>query len=177
MIKSTLKTHLKRYPDMQLSDVYKLLHQASFGATHAITKRDSTLQWLLHESRLYQGAGDAPLLESVSDDQMRVRLHLHPYLAAGGDSEALVDALIADGGADVSMADQMADYWNAFAEMRHNFPTREVDLFGMTYARQNWCAVQHSPQFIAAYQPAYRVLKLATAQQLCESQGIKFKVV
>jgi hypothetical protein len=177
MIEKTLKQHLKRYPDMQLSDVYKLLHQASFGATHAITRRDSTLQWLLHEDTLYHATNDAPLLESVSDDQTRVRLHVRPFLVAGGDSEALVDALIADGGADVSMADQMADYWKVFARMRHKFPAREVELFGMTYARQKWCAVQHSPEFIAAYQPAYRVLKLATAQQLCDAQGIKFKVV
>ena len=175
MIESTLKAHLKRYPDMQLSDVYKLLHQASIGPSHAISKRDSAFEWLEHEIDLYEG--DGPLIESITDDQSRVRLHLRPWRAAGGASDALVDAMIADGGPDGSMAETMATYWRDFSTMRHNFPVRDVELFGTVHARMNWCAVGHSPEFIAAYQPAYRVLNFATAQKLCEEQGIDFRVV
>ena len=176
MIESTLKAHLKRYPEMQLTDVYKLLHQASIGPTHAIRKRDNTLDWLGHETDLYPVNGDGTLLESITDDDARVRVHLRAYRALGGSPDTLVDALIADGGADASQTDLLASYWNTFVTMRHNFPASEVDLFGTTHARLNWCAVQHSPEYIEAYHPAYRVLSIAAARKICEDQGIPFQI-
>jgi hypothetical protein len=38
-VSTLLKQHLQRYPQMELADIYKLLHQAATGAAHAAPNR------------------------------------------------------------------------------------------------------------------------------------------
>jgi hypothetical protein len=175
MTQTLLEAHLQRYPEAHLSDVYRLLHQAVFGSGEAITKKKSTLEWLEHEWSINPPKADAPILESVSPQDALVRLHLRPYRAAGGSMEALLEATLkrdAQGS-----AAQMAESWGIFTTLAaknyaERFPAREVRLYGQVYAAQNWPNVPHSPEYIRAYHPAYRVLTLAGARELLGKQGI-----
>jgi len=45
-----LSQHLKRYPRMELSDIYKLLHQATLGPGHAAKDRETALALLEGEA-------------------------------------------------------------------------------------------------------------------------------
>ena len=45
-----IRTHLARYPQMQLADIYKLLHQAAFGPGHLIASKKAAREWLEHEA-------------------------------------------------------------------------------------------------------------------------------
>ena len=47
-----IRVHLGRYSEAGMLDVYKLLHQATFGPGHLITNRKSAREWLEQEAGL-----------------------------------------------------------------------------------------------------------------------------
>ena len=50
-----IRVHLGRYSEAGMLDVYKLLHQATFGPGHLITNRNSAREWLEQEAGLKPG--------------------------------------------------------------------------------------------------------------------------
>src|SRR5258708_32214339 len=91
-VEALIQRHIQRYPQIDIQDIYKLLHQAVFGPGHAIAKRKSAQEWLEWQSGLVQPESTQPLLESVHPDSEVVRLHLQPYLARRGNLKRLLDS-------------------------------------------------------------------------------------
>jgi hypothetical protein len=179
-VRQLIQAHLARYPELRISDVYKLLHQATFGSSEAVSKRASAQEWLQHELKINPPDPQEDLLESVSPDGSLVRLHLRAYQARGGKMKPLLDAVIRSAEtAQTGRPELMAGRWAIFAGMVEEgvfdpeaIPPREVYLFGKVYAARNWAVVAHSPHFIRTYHPAYRVLTRDEAEKLCKGQGI-----
>jgi len=179
-----IKTHVQRYPEIDILDVYKLLHQAVFGPGHAIKNHKAAREWLERETEILQPAGAEPLLESVHPDGAIVRLHLRTYLALKGKLNKLLDAFIESSKMNSGSAATMAMDWGIFeqmivpdGELAGRFNPRTVTLTGQTRASQNWPASQHSPNFEFAYRPAYRVLTSPLAEALLRAQRFDFTVV
>jgi hypothetical protein len=184
-IAGLLEAHLARYPASEITDVYKLLHQASFGPGHAIADRKAAREWLEHDLEQAQPEPGEALIESVHPLNAMVRLHLRPYVASGGAVKLLLDAMVRAGREVRGDPQLIAEGWltflalcqagNAYAE---RFEAREVLLFGRVYgAAQGWPAIHHSPAFHAAYQPSYRVLTLGEAEALCRKLGVMFEMI
>src|SRR5260221_12126626 len=89
-----ITAHVQRYTEIDVLDVYKLLHQAVFGPGHAITNQKAAREWLERESEILQPVAAEPLLESVHPEGSIVRLHLRPYLSVNGKLNKLLDALV-----------------------------------------------------------------------------------
>ena len=177
-VHSLIETHLARYPQMQLTDIYKLLHQGTIGSSHAISKRDSAREWLEHEWEINPPNAAEPLIETVNPSGTLVRLNLRPYQAVDGALIPLLDAMIRSVQAAARDTTAMAAAWNAFvsmvemdSEIQEHFPLREVRLFGRQYG-DGWSNVQHSPVYVRTYRPAYRVLTHIEAQELLSVQQI-----
>ena len=56
-VNQLLSAHLKRYPAMQLDDIYKLLHQAALGPGHAVENPAAARKRLDEE---WAALGEAP---------------------------------------------------------------------------------------------------------------------
>lgn len=176
-----LVRHLTQYPHMQCLDVYKLLHQSLYGGSYAATDANNAEEWLMHQWGLANNT-DEPLLEDIHPDGAWVRLHLSTYKAAGGDPSALLAALLRDANGRPRPSDgeaQMAALWDEFramvaadATLSEHFLSAEVTMFGRVHAELNYPAVQHSPIYIEAYNPLYRVLSQATAHALLAEQSL-----
>src|SRR5258705_13932064 len=96
-VAALIQAHVQRYPEIDILDVYKLLHQAVFGPGHAIVNQKnqkSAREWLERESDLLKPTLDEPLVENIHPDSALVRLHLRPYLAANGKLNKLFDAFV-----------------------------------------------------------------------------------
>lgn len=179
-----IRTHLARYPQMQIADIYKLLHQAAFGPGHLVASKKTAREWLEHEAgRISPSAGEA-LLESAHPDAQIVRLHLRPYLAAGGGLKPLLEAFVRSAEQVRGDARQMAAWWQVFESLcaggalcADMCQQREAALFGRARAQEGWPAVHHSPAYYAVYQPAYRVLTATEAEALCRKLGGPLAVV
>jgi hypothetical protein len=183
-VAALIHTHLTRYPDSKIADVYKLLHQAAFGPGHLIASKKAALEWLEQESGMVMPSQDSPLVENIHPDGAMVRLHLRPYLAREGNLKPLLEALVRSAEQVPGDAESMDRWWRVFetlcqAGAPHTdlFELREVALFGRVSSRDHWPAARHSPTYYAAYHPAYRVLTRSEAEALCTKLTLPFIVV
>jgi|SRR5690606_13158535 hypothetical protein len=178
-----IQTHVARYPASGVADIYKLLHQATFGPGHAVASKKAAREWLEQEAGKVGEPLGEPLIESAHPEGHIVRVHLRPYLAQGGKLDWLLDAFVRSAEMVAGAPELMGARWRAFAELCRGdgplageFPLRELELFGAARAAERWPAVQHSPAFIEAYRPYYRVLVAGEASALCERLGVPFSV-
>ncbi len=180
-----IQAHLARYPASGLLDVYKLLHQATFGPGHAITNRKITREWLEYEFSIAgTPSDDEPLLERIHPAGAIVRVHVRPYLAFSADVKPFLNAFVRSGKAVQGDPAEMAQRWAAFAAFcqgdascSERFSPREMRIFGQVRADEKWPAVHHSPAYVEAYKPRYRVLTRAEAETLCGRINAPFEVV
>ena len=179
-----IMTHVQRYPEIDILDVYKLLHQSVFGPGHAIKNQKAEKEWLERQSEILQPVAVEPLLESVHPDGAMVRLHLRPYLALKGKPKKLLDALIDSSKAVNGSIEDMAADWAAFQQLCapsgllvDRFEARTVAMTGRTRASQQWPASPHSPKYEHTYKPAYRVLTRPLAEALLKGQRFDFAVI
>jgi hypothetical protein len=182
-VAALIQTHLTRYPESEIADVYKLLHQATFGPGHLIASKKAAFEWLEQESGTVTPVRDALLVESIHPDGAIVRLHLRPYLARQGKLKPLLEALIRSAEQVRGDPETMSCWWRLFetlcqagAPYAGCFDRREVMLYGRINAREHWPAVHHSPTYYDAYHPVYRVLTQSEAETLCAKLRIPFEV-
>jgi hypothetical protein len=183
-VAALINTHVERYPEIDILDVYKLLHQAVFGPGHAIKNERSVQEVLEVECELLTPDVSAPLVENVHPDSKFVRLHLRPYLAARGDVRALLKSFVQSANAATGELAMMAAWWAIFEGMiapegalAGRFDTRVARLEGRTHASEQWPASHHSPRFERVYHPAYRVLAYPIAESMLSKQKIGFEVI
>lgn len=100
MWQALIEDHLRRYPGLEVADLYKLLHQATEGSEHAVRDRASAAAWLDREIRtLGPGPESAePMIDTLGRGGRYARIHLRPFLAAGGDPARLLEAFLATAG-------------------------------------------------------------------------------
>lgn len=166
---AALGQELERHPDATASDVYKFLYQGVFGPGHAVEDRQAAARALDEEiAALAPAAVEEQLCQPLGGANPMVRIHLRPYLAAGNDPSALVDAFVASaagetgGAADMDAAVEAAvaslakrGLWSLGGELQE---------LGQKLASEGYPASHHSPRYLELYRPAYRIVRLDLAR-------------
>ena len=155
--------HLARYPLAEAQDVYKFTHQSVFGPAHAIPSKEGARRYLDEEAAaLPPGPADEPPADVLGDDPPLVRLNLRPWVAAGGDAGALVDAFAATAGEVKGEPQEMARRLEtAITVLRRLGRAGDADALAALTSEQaaaGFPALHHSDAYRAAYAPAYRVV-------------------
>lgn len=179
-----IQTHLTRYPESEVADVYKLLHQATFGSGHMITDKRAAREFLQQECDQIAPSTNAGLLECIHPAGEIVRMYLRPYLALTTRVNWLLDAFVRSAGQVEGDPAVMAERWSQFESLCETdttegkrFGLREAQLFGRVRSGEGWPAVHHSPAYVRTYQPKYRVLTRAEAEDLCARLKVPFEAV
>jgi hypothetical protein len=179
-----IQAHLARYPVSEIADVYKLLHQATFGPGHLIEDKRAAREFLHQECDQLTPSENAALVECIHPTGEIVRVHLRPYLALTTRLNWLLDAFVRSAGQVTGDPAVMAQRWVQFASLcetdeafGERFARREIQLFSRFRAGETWPAVHHSPAYERAYHPKYRVLTRAEAEALCGRLKVPFVVV
>lgn len=159
-----LRTHLSRYPVMQIQDVYKLLHQAAFGSEHAIPDAERARKWLEREIAEMGAGVEDVAIEPLYPDGKIVRVHLRPFLAQGGDTEILLSAFLRTADDFVGSTERFEDYWE-MATQRAHFSAYDMNSFITPLREQEYPAVHHSAIYRETYRPAYRVVLTKLLEQ------------
>lgn len=154
--------HARRYPLMEVEDLYKLLHQAALGSEHAVADLASVHKALDAEFANIEPGADEPLIEPISPDGQIARVHLRPYKNQKANPEYLLRAFVRTANGFPGSLDRLRSYW-AHAEALAAFeglPVRseEIHIFFSEMAVAGFPAVHHSEAFQNAYHPAYRVV-------------------
>jgi len=82
---TALADELRLHPEAAADDAYKFLHQGVFGPGHAVDDRQSAERLLDQEiAGLAPAAVEDPLCQPLGGPTPMARIHLRPFLAAGG---------------------------------------------------------------------------------------------
>jgi hypothetical protein len=157
-----LGQHLQRYPRMELTDIYKLLHQAAMGAGHAIRDPAQARATLQSEYAQLSPEAQEPVVDPISPDGQLARVHLRAYLAAGHSVEALADAFLATPQTHPGAPDKLARFCACLGDLADSgvipFTRAQISACFDPLVAQGFPVVHHSSAYHAAYRPAYRVV-------------------
>ena len=165
-----LGAHLARYPEMQLADIYKLLHQAALGPAHAIESGDAIARLREEAASLVPSASADPVCDVISPDGRLARVHVRPYLAIGRDLDALATAFARTACEYAGSEDKLAKFCGCLGDLADAggipFIRANVETYMNARRDEGWPAVHHSDPYLAAYGPAYRVIDISLLTDL-----------
>lgn len=155
-----VQTQLDRYPEMDLQDAYKLLHQAAMGNRHLGVADSLIYNYLAEEMNSIAASETEPLIEYISPDSQVVRLNLRPFKASGGSIEVLFASMKATWDTIEPAPDLLARYGNTLAALASDTPftTSDIEHYFSAKEKEGFPAVHHSERYRHHYAPAYRVL-------------------
>jgi hypothetical protein len=163
-ISQLLAAHLERYPRMQLTDIYKLLHQAAMGPGHAVDDEASARRSLQQEAEQLGAGVDDPLADPISPDGKLARVHLRAYIRAGYDLESLANAFIATARKHQPASDKLIKFCGCLGDLAAAggipFARAEVEREFDAIAAQGYPVMRHSAVYRELYSPAYRVVAI-----------------
>jgi hypothetical protein len=163
-VNQLLGQHLRRYPRMELADIYKLLHQAAMGAGHAIDDADAAWRRLEAEAAILGAGPNDPIADPISPDGQLARIHLRPYLAVGHDLRTLCDAFVETARVRAADPEKLTKFCGCLGDLADAggipFSRAQVAGFMDEIVAKNYPVVHHSPAYREAYAPAYRVVAL-----------------
>jgi len=155
---------LKRYPLVQIKDIYKLTHQASMGSEHAVKDIQQAKSWLQRELEVMAENPNEPVIDHISANGKIVRVHLWPYIQIRGDPENLLRAFIKTANEFKGNINELRSAWKIIERMAElgeiPFDPHELNLFVNEMAKQNYPAVHHSEKYEMNYKPSYRVIAI-----------------
>jgi len=161
-VSQLLSMHLKRYPAMQLDDIYKLLHQAALGPGHAVDNPAAARKRLDEETATLGSGATEPAEDIISPDGRLGRVHLRTYLAHGGDLGTLHHAFVETANTYPTSPDKLAKFCGCLADLAAAggipFAREDVVAYFEKIAQDRYPVVHHSLTFRDAYRPAYRVI-------------------
>jgi hypothetical protein len=162
VLQSILQSQVERYPQMELEDLYKLVFQAAMGSEHAVQNRSAVAGYLQLELNSMGDGPDEPIIDPISPDGEIVRVHLRPYVRAGGDPSKLLEAFIDTSRRHHGSKNDLERWWGQAVQwLGEGWPLlapQQARSFFLKMEAQGFPAVHHSPNFIEAYKPAYRVV-------------------
>lgn len=168
-VSQLLSMHLKRYPAMQLDDIYKLLHQAALGPGHAVDNPAAARKRLDEETATLGSGAAEPAQDIISPDGRLGRVHLRAYLAHGGELGMLHRAFVETANSYPSSPEKLAKFCGCLGDLAAAggipFAQEEVVAYFDKIAQARYPVVHHSKAFRDAYHPAYRVIAVDLLQK------------
>lgn len=154
--------HLRRYPGLEIQDLYKLAFQAAMGAEHAVPSREAARAWLEREIAGLVMTSAEPLSDPLSPDGELVRINLRPFIDVGGDADMLLDAFVQTATDFEGSSSRLEEYWSTIESMaasgRLPFGREDLQRFRVEMKERGWPALHHSATYDRLYHPAYRVV-------------------
>lgn len=158
--RAVLARHAARYPRMAPCDGVKLIYQATFGGGHLISDPDASLDRLKAELEQVEPTTAEPLAEDIGNGWVRVSLRA---LESGGYSPEMLNrdfvrSARSRTGTRGAFLERLEVLRGLTAQGAFGFSPQELEEYLKPYLAEGCPPVSHSPQYRAAYRPAYRVI-------------------
>lgn len=155
--REALITHYQQYPQLQIQDVFKYIHQSSFGCEHMVSSLEAATEYIREESR---GICKSDVLIDRLDGNYS-RVHL-AYLEQGLTPDTLGRLFFASAKNEPDGKEKPEYKLSVAKELVHEkllpFPQDEFDEAVKAWQDKGYPALHHSDIFRSAYSPAYRVI-------------------
>ncbi|UCH11462.1 MAG: hypothetical protein JSU61_06135, partial [Fidelibacterota bacterium] len=135
------------------------------GSEHAVNDTAMARAWLTREMATLTDIATAdPLIDTLSPDGQLARIHLRPFLRAGGSPDSLLAAFVRTANEFPGQQEMLRRYWNTAERMAEEgslaFSPDDLRDFFTDMQTRDFPAVHHSEVYRNTYQPAYRVVAL-----------------
>jgi len=162
-IKAVLINEIKLHPEMEVQDLYKFIHQASFGSEHAVKDTSAVRAWMENELKTMDMDIKDELITILSPDSAIIRVNLRPYIKKSYSPEKLLEAFIKTANTYKGSKDTFMLYRKKARELAaegmFNFSAEQMDKFFNELLAKGLPAVHHSEIYERLYKPAYRVVE------------------
>lgn len=159
-LKQVLAAHAVRYLQMRPCDAVKLVFQNEFGGGHLISDPEASLSRLREEYAAVQRDPTVPLLEPIGNGMVRVMLS--PLDPATYPLEALNRDFVRSArehtGTRAAFLQKLNVLRALAADGIFSFSPAVLESYLAEYRQSGFPPVSHSPEYRAAYHPAYRVI-------------------
>ena len=157
-------SHIHRYPELEVRDVYKLLYQGAMGQEHLMNDAPRFEQRLTEEFESVSGNDNAPLWENLRPDGEIVRLNLAPYKIRNGNPGTLYTLCLWTASSFKGNSEDLKMSWETFNKLCNEgrlrkFDPEELSKLNEWLERHDYPPIHHSDRYRQAYQPAYRLIR------------------
>lgn len=152
-------SHYKTYPELQIRDILKFLHQSSFGCEHLLADPSAAVDYIQKEAQSCR-PHEGELVEPLDGDYCRVHLD---YLKKGLSADAFGKLFFLSASHREDGRAVLEEKLDALMELvqEGQLPFSETETIDAVEKWRNggFEACHHSEEFRAAYAPAYRVIR------------------
>lgn len=154
--KELLTEHFYKYPKAEIQDIFKFIHQSSFGCEHMISSLDKAVEYLDCEYK--KGISEADT-EALDGEYSRVPLS---YLNKGLSAETFGKLFFLSAKSEEKGSEALTQKINIARELIDDgvfpFDKTEFENAVEEWSKKDFCALHHSEKFREEYKPAYRVI-------------------
>jgi uridine kinase len=156
--RQSLIKHYQKYPKMQITDIFKYLHQSSLGCGHMISSEESAIAFIGEEYAAMTRT-EMPPIEALDGEYSRVSLD---WLSEGLSAKTLgrsfyLSAKEEPNGKSVLLS-KIDVARQLVKEGKLPFSLDEFEKKLSEWSERGYPAVRHSEEFRKEYSPAYRVI-------------------
>ena len=170
--KELLMAHCRRYPDLQIEDLFKYIFQSAFGCEHMVSSAEAAVDWICREQEI-GGYGASIDTEPLDGDYSRVHLC---WLDRGLSPKTLGALFCRSARVEADGGERLLEKLVVAREMIETgelpFSSAEFEEKRMAWERTGYAALHHSSDFRETYHPAYRVISKDYARFLPLLAGI-----
>lgn len=155
--KKQLTEHYKKYPELQLQDIFKYIYQSSFGCEHMLSSYETAVDYIRKE---YENAVFSLQLSDKLDGEYS-RVHFS-VLQQGLRAETFAKLFYLSAKKEANSKAELKKKIAAVKELVTDailpFSAAELEKELERWHKNGYSAVHHSDAFRLAYKPSYRVI-------------------
>jgi hypothetical protein len=172
-----LRAHVARYPLAGIEDLYSVALHGMKGSAHGGVDSAGAAAGLARELERLPAGPLEPLAEPLRGDTALVRLNLRPYVAAGGEADALLRAFLETGrtfrGSGRDLTRLLGAFEHLAVETVITVSPDSARRFAEAMIAADYPIREHSVAYLAAYRTAYRVVGRAQLASLVRDIGFE----
>jgi hypothetical protein len=161
-IRRAVLAEVKKYPKLEIQDLYKLAYQAAMGNEHIMTDTAALQKSLNDELAAIDALSNEPLLEYLTSDNSIARVNLRAFKAQQGNPTKLIVAMMQTSTSIQSSTGLLRQFWSDVEALADagSIPFRKEDLdnYFSAMEKDNFPVVHHSQAVDSLYHPAYRIV-------------------
>lgn len=158
MTKAVILDHYKNYPSLEISDIFKLLHQSTFGCEHMVSSPEYALLRIEDEAKSLR-AETSPKLDVLDGDFSRVHLS---NLNSGLSPKTLTALFCLSSKKKQGSIRELEDKLDSVKGLifcgKLPFDIKEFENARAKWREQKYAPIHHSDNYRTLYNPAYRVI-------------------
>jgi hypothetical protein len=161
-IRNAVLAEVKKYPNLEIQDLYKLAYQAAMGNEHILSDTLAVRKYLEEELASIDTLSEEPLIEYLTSDSSIARVNLRALKALKMNSKKLLKAMVQTAKSVKPSTDLLRQYWKDIESLGEEgnlpFTKEELSSYFNDIEQNKLPSVDHSKAVEGTYHPAYRIV-------------------